>query len=87
MLREKVKKLPKAIPIANKTHVLAAYSGSPEELTNNILNDADVWETWDPMLNVLLPHNTDDMKGLVVRGKYGLIGLVGYLFRTSGSCL
>jgi len=77
-LRNKVNKLPKTVPVAQKTHLLALYSRSPEELTRNIQNDMDIWETWDPKLNVLLPHNIDDLKQLVVRGKFGLAGLVGF---------
>lgn len=78
-LREKVEKLPQTVPMANKTHILAAYSLSPQKLTNYIQDDADVWEIWDQKLNVFLQGNSDDLKRLVVRGKFGLIGLVGFL--------
>lgn len=77
-LREKVEKLPPTIPIANKTHILAAYSLSPHRLTSNIKDDADVWEIWDQKLNVFLQGNDNDLKRLIVRGKLGLIGLVGF---------
>ena len=77
-LREKVKKLPLTVPVANKTHTLAAYSQSPQKLTSDIQNDEDVWETWDQKLNVFLQCNDDELKQLVVRGKFGLIGLVGF---------
>jgi len=78
LLREKVEKLPRTVPVANKTHILAGYSQSPEKLTSDIQNDADVWETWDQKLNVLLQCNNDDLKRLVVRGKLGLMGLVRF---------
>jgi hypothetical protein len=77
-LREKVENLPRTVPVANKTNVLASYSQPPQKLTSDIQNDADIWETWDQKLNVLLPHNINDLKHLVVRGKFGLIGLVGF---------
>ena len=77
-LREKVEKLPQTIPIAKKTHILAAFSLSPQKLTSSIQDDADVWETWDPKLNVFLQGSDEDLKRLVVRGKLGLIGLVGF---------
>ena len=77
-LREKVEKLPQTIPIAKKTHILAAFSLSPQKLTSSIQDDADVWETWDPKFNVFLQGSDDDLKRLVVRGKLGLIGLVGF---------
>ena len=47
-------------------------------LTSNIQDDADVWETWDPKLNVFLQCNDNDLKQLVVRGKFGLAGLVRF---------
>jgi hypothetical protein len=77
-LREKVEKLPQTVPVADETHVLAAYSQSPQELTSDVQNDADIWETWDPKLNVLLPHNNDDLKLLVVCRQFGLTGLVRF---------
>jgi hypothetical protein len=77
-LREKVEKLPRTVPLATKTHILAGYSQSPQKLTSDIENDADVWETWDRKLNVFLQCNDDELKQLVVRGKFGLIGLVGF---------
>ena len=78
VLREKVENLPETVPVANKTHILAAYSQTPQELTRDVQNDTDIWETWDPKLNVLLPHNSEDLKPLVVRGQFGLIGLVSF---------
>ena len=77
-LREKVEKLPNTVPIAEKTHILAVYSLSPQRLTSYREDDADVWEIWDQKLNVFLQGNDDDLKQLVVRGKLGLIGLVGF---------
>lgn len=78
-LREKVEKLPQTIPIAKKTHILAAFSLSPQKLTSSIQDDADVWETWDPKLNVFLQGSDDDLtRKRLVRGKLGLIGLVGF---------
>jgi hypothetical protein len=47
-------------------------------LTSYIKDDVDVWETWDQKLNVFLQGNDDDLKRLIVRGKLGLIGLVGF---------
>ena len=47
-------------------------------MTRDVENDADIWETWDPTLNVLLSHSNEDLKSLVVRGQFGLIGLVGF---------
>ena len=41
-LWEKVEKLPSTVPVANKTHTLAAYSQSPQKLTSDIQNDEDV---------------------------------------------
>jgi hypothetical protein len=75
-LWEKVKKLPKAVPLANKTHILAGYSQSPQNLTSDIENNADIWEIWDQKLNVLLQCNDNDLRQLVVCGKFGLLGLV-----------
>jgi len=77
-LREKVNHLPKTVPLATKTHILAAYNQSPENLTNYIQDDAEIWESWDRTLNMLLQHNPDNMKQLVVRGKFGLKGLVDF---------
>jgi hypothetical protein len=77
-LREKVEKLPQTVPIANKAHILAGYSQSPQTLTSDIENDADVWETWDRKLNVFLQCDDDNLKRLVVRGKFGLVGLVRF---------
>ena len=86
VLCEKVNKLPKTIPLANKTHPLASYSHSPKDLTLDILNDADIWETWDQKLNVLLQHPIDNIKPLVVRGKFGLVGLVSFFEHLVRDC-
>ena len=75
-LREKVEKLPQSIPIAKKTHILATYSQLPQKLTSDIQDDADVWETWDQKLNVFLQGTNNELKQLVICGKFGLIGLV-----------
>lgn len=79
-LREKVEKLPRTVPVANKTHILAAYSQSPQKLTSDIQDDIDVWEKWDRKLNIFLQCNDDELKRLVVpvHGKFGLIRLVGF---------
>jgi hypothetical protein len=75
-LREKVENLPKSVPTARKTSPLAGYCCDPADLTKDIAVDADVWETWDQRLNVLIPHSIPEISPLVRRGKYGLIGLV-----------
>jgi len=64
-LRHKVKELPKTIPIAKKTHRLAAYSCPPHSLTSGVTDD-ELWEVWDPKLNVLLPQDVEDLADLVV---------------------
>ena len=79
MLHEKVKKLPKCIPLVNKTHLLTSYSSSSKDLMKDIANDADIWEVWDQKLNMLLPYKIDDIKPLVIHGKSGLVGLVALL--------
>jgi hypothetical protein len=78
-LREKVASLPNTVLLAKKTHALASFCQPPRTLTNDIAIDEEVWEVWDQKLNVLLPHNVEDLKLLVVRGKYGLMGLVQLL--------
>ena len=85
-LREKVNKLPKTVPLANKAHILAPYSHASEELTKDIQNDADIWETWDSKLTVLLPPSIDDLKQLVVHGKYGLSRLVSFFEHLVQDC-
>ena len=79
MLHEKVKNLPKSVPIAKKTGPLAAYCCASAELTKDIITNVEVWETWDQKLNVLISHNILNIHPLVTRGKYGLIGLVWLL--------
>ena len=64
-LREKVKVLPKMIPTAKKTSPLAGYCCDPTELTNDITDNADVWEVWDQKLNVIIPHSIPDLYPLV----------------------
>ena len=49
------------------------------ELTKDITADADVWETWDQRLNVLILHNISNIYPLITQGKFGLIGLVQLL--------
>ena len=78
-LHKKVKNLPKLVPLAKKTGPLAGYCCDSTELTKDILADADIWETWDQTLNVLIPHSIPDIYPLVTRGKYGLIALVQVL--------
>jgi hypothetical protein len=41
--------------------------------------DPEIWETWDPQLNALIPQAIPEVLPLVTRGKYGLIGLVQFL--------
>ena len=45
----------------------------------DITADADVWETWDQTLNVLISQSIPNIYPLVARGKYGLIALVQLL--------
>ena len=78
-LRNKIESLPDTIPLAQRTHVLASFSQEPKALTKDILLDEEVWEVWDQKLNVLLPHSIEDLKPLVIRGQYGLIGLIRLL--------
>ena len=75
-LREKVKNLPKLIPIATKTGLLAGYCCDSRDLTKDIADNADVWEVWDGRLNVLISHSIPDLYLLITWGKYGLIVLV-----------
>jgi hypothetical protein len=75
-LRKKVENLPKSVPVAKRTSPLAGYCCDPMRLTEDITADADVWETWDQRLNVLISHSIPDIYPLIARGKYGLIGLV-----------
>jgi hypothetical protein len=78
-LRQKVDKLPKSVPTAKKNGPLAEYCCDSKKLTSDIIDDVDVWETWDQRLNVLIPHSIPDIHPLITRGKYGLIGLVRLL--------
>ena len=78
-LCKKVENLPKSVPTAKKTGPLAGYCCDSTELTKDITADADVWETWDQRLNVLISHSIPDIYPLVTRGKYGLIALVQLL--------
>ena len=77
-LHARVEHLPKSVPIAKKTHTLAGYSCDPATLTVGV-PDPEIWETWDPQLNALIPQAIPEMLPLVTRGKYGLIGLVQFL--------
>jgi hypothetical protein len=77
-LRSQVEHLPKSVPIAKKTHSLAGFSCDPTTLTVGV-PDLEIWETWDPQLNTLIPQAITDVLPLVTRGKYGLIGLVQFL--------
>ena len=85
-LREKVKKLPKHVPITKKTHPLSSYSTPPQNLMKDIANNAEIWETWDQKLNVLLPHKIDNIKPLVAHGKFRLVGLVSLLEHLVQDC-
>jgi hypothetical protein len=64
-LHEKIKKLPKSVPIVKKTGLLAGYCCDPMELMKDIKADIDVWETWDQRLNVLISHSIPDIYLLV----------------------
>jgi hypothetical protein len=64
-LRRKVESLPKTIPLAKKNHKLAAYNLPPKDLTGGTPDD-ELWEIWDQKLNVLLPHETENLAALVV---------------------
>ncbi|KAG7089250.1 hypothetical protein E1B28_010949 [Marasmius oreades] len=76
----KVKALPRSIPTAPKTHVLAQYAGyteQPQNLTKDI-PDEDLWKEFDTGLTNLIPNGAVETRThLVMRGKYGLAGLVG----------
>jgi hypothetical protein len=78
-LRKKVENMPKSVPTAKKTGLLAGYCRNPMELTKDVALDADIWEAWDPKLNLLISHSVSENHTLVTRGKYGLIGLVQLL--------
>ncbi|KAL0572505.1 hypothetical protein V5O48_009458 [Marasmius crinis-equi] len=76
-LREAVEGLPQAVPTAKKNGPLGKYSGKPAAQTAGCTDDALVWESgWDTELTVLIPADIEKVCGLVVQGKYGLIGLV-----------
>jgi len=79
MLREKVEGLPKSVPTAKKTSPLVGYCCDLKELTRDITADADVWETWDPILNSLISHDIPDIHPMITWGKFGLIRLVQLL--------
>ncbi|KAK7015911.1 hypothetical protein VNI00_018997 [Paramarasmius palmivorus] len=76
--RELVDNLPARVPVAPKTHALAAYSQDPSNLTADIANDDEVWEQCDNALIDLIPADQTKRQYLVVRGSYGLSGLVQY---------
>ena len=78
-LRKKVENLPKSVPIAKKAGPLAGYCCDSAGLTKDITANADVWETWDQILNVLISHSIPDIYPLITQGKYGLIALVQLL--------
>jgi len=68
---------PKSIPLAKNMASLAGFGGDPASLTQGI-PDLELWETWDPQLNALIPQAIPELSPLVTRGKYGLIGLVRF---------
>lgn len=70
-----VKDLPKSVPKATSNHPLAPFNKPPVEQVASIPAHTDLWEHFDHELNVLIPHEKDKLRNLVVRGKYGLIGL------------
>ena len=78
-LCEKVENLPKSVPTAKKTGLLAGYCCNSAELTKDVTAEVDVWEIWDQKLNVLISHSIPDIYPLITRGKYGLIALVRLL--------
>ena len=79
MLREKVEGLLKSVLTAKKTGPLGGFCCDSTELTKDITADADVWETWDQRLNILISHNISDIYPLITQGKFSLIGLVQLL--------
>ncbi|KAG7094796.1 hypothetical protein E1B28_005610 [Marasmius oreades] len=81
-LRERVESLPDAIPLGIATGLLQRYSVEPSTLTDGMPNDDPemLWDPeaggWDSEFNNLLPHTISMIHPLVLRGEYGLIGLV-----------
>ncbi|KAL0565439.1 hypothetical protein V5O48_016586, partial [Marasmius crinis-equi] len=74
-----VKKLPLSIPLAKKDDRWAQFNVKPaSRLTAGTTDDADIWETWDPILNGLIPNAVDDILPYVTRGVNGLPALVGF---------
>ncbi|KAL0568492.1 hypothetical protein V5O48_013492 [Marasmius crinis-equi] len=77
-LRERVETLPESIPIGPSNGRLSQYSGDPSKLTEDITDDDMLWELrWDSDFDNLLPvDNPAAIHPLVLRGQYGLIGVM-----------
>ncbi|KAL0563021.1 hypothetical protein V5O48_019057 [Marasmius crinis-equi] len=76
-LRDRVEGLPDSVPVASSTGPLGKYFGDPSKLTQEIADDNMLWELrWDSEFNDLLPHQISCIHPLVLRGDYGLIGVV-----------
>ncbi|EEB90969.1 hypothetical protein MPER_10751, partial [Moniliophthora perniciosa FA553] len=76
-LRNAVQSLPSSVPLADSSHILAAYNVDPiSQLTQHIKNDDEIWEEYDSVFNNLIKHNPTDNYRLVTRGPFGLIGIV-----------
>ena len=58
--------------------MLTSFDQPVKDLMKDI-PDKEVWEVWDQKLNVLLLHDIEGLKPLVVQGQYGLVGLVWLL--------
>ena len=77
--------MPNTIPVAKNTHALVQYSGNHFEKTDGI-DDDEIWEQWDGLLTVLIPNDSLKLHELVVRRKYGLMGLVGFFEHLVHNC-
>ncbi|KAG7086869.1 hypothetical protein E1B28_000173 [Marasmius oreades] len=65
------------VPLGTKTGLLGGYSVDPATLTADCPEDGLVWESgWDSQLTRLIPADISQVCPLVLRGKYGLMGLV-----------
>jgi hypothetical protein len=70
--RERIDSLSESVGEAGDDHELAQFAGDTSALEDQ---GADVWETWDPILNRLLQRSKQELRNLVKRGERGLIGL------------
>ncbi|KAL0567441.1 hypothetical protein V5O48_014551, partial [Marasmius crinis-equi] len=80
-LRERIESLPEFIPVGTQNGRLSQYSGDVHKLTEDIINDNELWELrWDSEFNNLLPSEDPvSIHGLVLREPYGLIGVVNVM--------